>query len=33
VAATFAYRLFSYWLPLPAGAAAALVHRRRYPRA
>jgi uncharacterized membrane protein YbhN (UPF0104 family) len=33
VAATFAYRLFSYWLPLPAGAAAALVHRRRYLRA
>jgi uncharacterized membrane protein YbhN (UPF0104 family) len=33
VAATFAYRLFSYWLPLPAGAAAALVHRRRYGRA
>src|SRR3954470_2287840 len=30
VAATFAYRLFSYWLPLPAGAVAALIHRRRY---
>ena len=26
--ATLAYRLVSYWLPLPAGAVAALVHRR-----
>jgi hypothetical protein len=29
VLATFAYRLFSYWLPLPAGLAGFLVHRRR----
>jgi uncharacterized protein (TIRG00374 family) len=28
VLATFAYRLFSYWLPLPAGAVALFVHRR-----
>ena len=28
--ATFAYRLVSYWLALPVGAAAWLVHRRRY---
>jgi uncharacterized protein (TIRG00374 family) len=28
VIATFAYRLFSYWLMLPAGAIAYLVHRR-----
>jgi uncharacterized membrane protein YbhN (UPF0104 family) len=28
VIATFAYRLFSYWLMLPAGAVAFLVHRR-----
>ena len=28
--ATLAYRLVSFWLPLPAGAVAALVHRRRY---
>jgi uncharacterized membrane protein YbhN (UPF0104 family) len=26
--ATLAYRLVSYWLPLPAGAVAVLVHRR-----
>ena len=26
--ATLAYRLVSYWLPLPAGAVAAVVHRR-----
>jgi uncharacterized protein (TIRG00374 family) len=26
--ATLAYRLVSYWLPLPAGAIAALLHRR-----
>ena len=30
VLATFAYRFFSYWLPLPVGAAAAVVHRRRF---
>jgi uncharacterized protein (TIRG00374 family) len=29
--ATLAYRLVSYWLPLVAGVAAALVYRRRYP--
>jgi len=29
--ATLAYRLASYWLPLIAGAAAAVVYRRRYP--
>jgi len=28
VLATFAYRLFSYWLPLPAGLVGYLVHRR-----
>lgn len=28
--ATLAYRLVSFWLPIPAGAAAAVVHRRRY---
>lgn len=28
--ATLAYRLVSYWLPLPAGGLAAYVHRRRY---
>jgi hypothetical protein len=28
--ATLAYRLFSYWLPLPAGLAAYLVFRREY---
>ncbi len=28
--AVLAYRLVSFWLPLPAGAAAAVVHRRRY---
>jgi uncharacterized membrane protein YbhN (UPF0104 family) len=32
VIATFAYRLFSYWLMLPAGAVAFLVHRRNLPR-
>jgi uncharacterized protein (TIRG00374 family) len=26
--ATLAYRLVSYWLPLPAGAGAALLHRQ-----
>ncbi|HEY3190420.1 MAG TPA: flippase-like domain-containing protein [Solirubrobacteraceae bacterium] len=29
VLATFAYRLFSYWLPLPAGLAGFLVYRHR----
>ena len=33
VLATLAYRLFSYWLQLPLGLAAAAVHRRRYGRA
>ena len=28
--AVLAYRLVSYWLPLPAGAVAAFLHRRRY---
>jgi uncharacterized membrane protein YbhN (UPF0104 family) len=27
--ATLAYRLVSYWLPLPVGGIAYLVHRRR----
>jgi uncharacterized protein (TIRG00374 family) len=30
VLATLAYRLVSFWLPIPAGAVAAIVHRRRY---
>jgi uncharacterized protein (TIRG00374 family) len=30
VVATLAYRLVSFWLPLPAGAAAAVIHKRRY---
>jgi uncharacterized protein (TIRG00374 family) len=30
VLATFAYRLVSYWLPLPVGMAAWVAHRRRY---
>jgi uncharacterized membrane protein YbhN (UPF0104 family) len=30
VVATLAYRLVSFWLPIPTGAVAALVHRRRY---
>ena len=30
VLATFAYRLFSYWLPLPVGFGAWLSHRRTY---
>jgi uncharacterized membrane protein YbhN (UPF0104 family) len=30
VLATLAYRLVSFWLPIPAGAVAAVVHRRRY---
>ena len=33
VVATFAYRLFSYWLPLPAGAIAYVVFQRRRVRA
>ena len=33
VLATLAYRLVSYWLPLPAGLIAAALHRRRYARA
>ena len=30
VLATLAYRMVSFWLPLPAGGVAALLHRRRY---
>ena len=30
VVATLAYRLVSFWLPLPAGGIAAVLHRRRY---
>jgi uncharacterized protein (TIRG00374 family) len=30
VLATFAYRLVSYWLPLPVGMVAWILHRRRY---
>lgn len=30
VLATLAYRMFTYWLPLPLGLAAAVLHRRRY---
>lgn len=30
VVATLAYRLVSFWLPIPIGGAAAIVHRRRY---
>jgi uncharacterized protein (TIRG00374 family) len=30
VVATLAYRLVSFWLPLPAGAVAAVIHKRRY---
>jgi uncharacterized protein (TIRG00374 family) len=30
VVATLAYRLVQFWLPIPAGAAAAVIHRRRY---
>ena len=29
VLATFAYRLFSYWLPLPLGFGAYALHARR----
>jgi uncharacterized protein (TIRG00374 family) len=30
VVATLAYRLVSFWLPIPAGGVAALIHRRYY---
>jgi uncharacterized protein (TIRG00374 family) len=30
VLATFAYRLLTYWLPLPLGLVGAVLHRRRY---
>jgi uncharacterized protein (TIRG00374 family) len=30
VVATLAYRMVSFWLPIPAGAIAAVIHRRRY---
>jgi uncharacterized membrane protein YbhN (UPF0104 family) len=30
VLATFAYRLFTYWLPLPLGLVGGILHRRRY---
>jgi uncharacterized protein (TIRG00374 family) len=30
VLATLAYRLVSFWLPIPAGGVAAIVHRRQY---
>jgi uncharacterized membrane protein YbhN (UPF0104 family) len=30
VLATFAYRLFSYWLPMPVGLGAWFWHRHRY---
>jgi uncharacterized protein (TIRG00374 family) len=30
VLATFAYRLFSYWLPLPVGVVSYVLHRRRF---
>jgi uncharacterized membrane protein YbhN (UPF0104 family) len=33
VLATFAYRLFAFWLPLPAGLVAYAVHRRALARA
>jgi hypothetical protein len=33
VLATFAYRLFSYWLPLPLGLVGVVLHRRRPARA
>jgi uncharacterized membrane protein YbhN (UPF0104 family) len=32
VLATFAYRLFTYWLPMPLGLVGAALHRRRYAR-
>jgi putative heme transporter len=30
VVATLAYRLVSFWLPIPAGAVAAIIHRRKF---
>jgi len=30
VVATLAYRLLTFWLPLPLGGIAYLLHRRRY---
>jgi uncharacterized protein (TIRG00374 family) len=30
VVATLAYRMVSFWLPIPAGGVAAVIHRRRY---
>jgi uncharacterized protein (TIRG00374 family) len=30
VVATLAYRLVSFWLPIPAGGIAAIVHQRKY---
>ena len=30
VVATLAYRLVSFWLPIPAGGVAAILHRRNY---
>jgi uncharacterized protein (TIRG00374 family) len=30
VVATLAYRLVSFWLPIPAGAVAAVIHKREY---
>jgi uncharacterized membrane protein YbhN (UPF0104 family) len=30
VLATFAYRLVTYWLPIPLGALGVVLHRRRY---
>ena len=32
VLATLAYRLFAYWLQLPAGLVGFLLHKRRYPQ-
>jgi uncharacterized protein (TIRG00374 family) len=32
VLATLAYRLFAYWLQLPAGLVGFLLHKRRYAR-
>ena len=30
VVATLAYRLVSFWLPIPAGGVAAVIHKRRF---
>jgi hypothetical protein len=30
VVATLAYRLASFWLPIPAGGVAAIIHNRKY---